>query len=143
MASSDKYLHLSCRNYFKVIGKVFVVCGAVMDVVNKVFVLPSVLISFSACNCDATGSSNTTVCNQYGGECLCKPNLFGRQCTRCLPSHFNFSSGLGCSGKQRNISVFVICLYLVKIKGSLFPTYAGFPPRRGACRGCPVKQFSP
>ena len=49
-----------------------------------------------ACNCDATGSVNTT-CQKYGGQCHCKPGVTGRMCDKCIAGFYNLSSE-GCSG---------------------------------------------
>ena len=29
-------------------------------------------------------------CEKFGGQCRCKPNVIGRQCTRCKPGFFGF-----------------------------------------------------
>ncbi|KAF5272841.1 hypothetical protein FQR65_LT00437 [Abscondita terminalis] len=59
-----------CENYFKSIG-VIVSQGA----------LP--------CECDPTGSVSK-MCQEYGGSCLCKPNVVGRRCDRCAPGTYGF-----------------------------------------------------
>uniref|UniRef100_A0A0K2UE20 Laminin subunit alphalike [Acyrthosiphon pisum] n=1 Tax=Lepeophtheirus salmonis TaxID=72036 RepID=A0A0K2UE20_LEPSM len=41
------------------------------------------------CNCNSQGSYHT-VCNKIGGQCPCKDNVIGRQCTRCKPGFFGF-----------------------------------------------------
>jgi laminin, alpha 3/5 len=29
-------------------------------------------------------------CGKIGGQCPCKPNVIGRQCTRCKPGFFGY-----------------------------------------------------
>ncbi|KAJ8267959.1 hypothetical protein COCON_G00131310 [Conger conger] len=41
------------------------------------------------CGCDPTGASGTT-CDPVGGQCPCKPNITGRQCSRCATGHYGF-----------------------------------------------------
>ncbi|KAF5294829.1 hypothetical protein FQA39_LY00313 [Lamprigera yunnana] len=41
------------------------------------------------CECDPTGSVSK-LCQEYGGNCLCKPNVVGRQCNRCAPGTYGF-----------------------------------------------------
>lgn len=41
------------------------------------------------CDCDPTGSVSG-LCDQQGGNCLCKPNVVGRRCDRCAPGTFGF-----------------------------------------------------
>lgn len=48
-----------------------------------------------ACQCDATGS-RSSLCNPYGGQCSCKPNVEGRRCDRCAPGTYGFGPE-GCS----------------------------------------------
>ena len=35
-----------------------------------------------ACDCDPVGSLNST-CNEYDGQCVCKPGFGGRKCDQC------------------------------------------------------------
>lgn len=41
------------------------------------------------CNCDATGSMSKK-CEEFGGYCQCKPNVFGRKCDKCVPGTYGF-----------------------------------------------------
>ena len=34
--------------------------------------------------------SLSDVCDVYGGQCTCKPNVIGRNCDRCAAGYFNF-----------------------------------------------------
>ena len=52
-----------------------------------------------ACDCDPIGTLAVDECSVDGGVCTCKPGVGGRQCNRCIPSFYNFSSN-GCTGKQ-------------------------------------------
>ena len=44
------------------------------------------------CECDNEGTEagQTSVCAKMGGQCSCKPNVIGRQCTKCKPDFFGF-----------------------------------------------------
>ncbi|XP_077988585.1 laminin subunit alpha-2-like [Glandiceps talaboti] len=46
------------------------------------------------CDCNLIGSYNN-LCNFYGGQCACKPNVGGRRCDMCLPEFYLFST-TGC-----------------------------------------------
>lgn len=62
----------------------------------------SVLMLFSyvvVCECDPTGS-DSTICDPYGGQCKCKPNVSGRKCDFCSPGAYGF----GPTGCQRELS---------------------------------------
>ena len=52
-----------------------------------------------ACKCDAIGSTDNK-CSLYGGQCACKPNVFGRKCDRCRPAFYNFNQ-IGCHGELK------------------------------------------
>ena len=41
----------------------------------------------SACECNLTGSLNTT-CDQFTGNCFCKPNIIGNKCDLCEPGSY-------------------------------------------------------
>ncbi|KAK3103280.1 hypothetical protein FSP39_018141 [Pinctada imbricata] len=41
------------------------------------------------CECDPTGSLSSE-CEPAGGQCQCKPNVYGRRCDRCVPGTYNF-----------------------------------------------------
>ncbi|XP_031335758.1 laminin subunit beta-1 isoform X2 [Photinus pyralis] len=42
-----------------------------------------------SCQCDPTGSISK-LCREFGGNCLCKPNVLGRRCDRCAPGTYGF-----------------------------------------------------
>lgn len=42
-----------------------------------------------SCNCNPTGSVSKK-CEEFGGNCQCKPNVFGRQCDKCVPGTYGF-----------------------------------------------------
>lgn len=46
------------------------------------------------CDCDPKGSYNRS-CHLYTGQCFCREGVTGRQCDKCLPYHYGFSS-TGC-----------------------------------------------
>ncbi|XP_013408769.1 laminin subunit alpha isoform X2 [Lingula anatina] len=41
------------------------------------------------CNCNSDGSQSFQ-CNEFGGQCRCKPNVIGRKCTQCRTGYFGF-----------------------------------------------------
>lgn len=41
------------------------------------------------CQCDYAGSISFE-CEKFGGQCRCKDNIIGRQCTACKTSYFGF-----------------------------------------------------
>ncbi|VDM65097.1 unnamed protein product [Strongylus vulgaris] len=42
-----------------------------------------------SCDCIARGSESFC-CDEYGGQCKCKPNIIGRRCERCAPGYYNY-----------------------------------------------------
>ncbi|OQR73577.1 laminin subunit alpha-like [Tropilaelaps mercedesae] len=42
-----------------------------------------------SCRCNPEGSVNFG-CKPYGGQCTCKPNVIGRQCTQCKAGYYGF-----------------------------------------------------
>jgi laminin alpha 3/5 len=48
------------------------------------------------CNCDMTGSVGYD-CAKIGGQCPCKPNVIGRQCTKCKPGFFGYPDCKQCN----------------------------------------------
>ncbi|MGH0140402.1 UNVERIFIED_CONTAM: hypothetical protein FKN15_011079 [Acipenser sinensis] len=46
------------------------------------------------CQCDPQGSISSE-CNPNGGQCRCRPNMFGRRCEQCAPGTYGFGPG-GC-----------------------------------------------
>ena len=68
------------------------------------------ILSKIGCNCDPTGSVST-VCNNLGGQCQCRPNVFGRHCDRCRPGYYGFSP----EGCKRMIFNSIICIYYMNI----------------------------
>ena len=49
------------------------------------------------CDCDPTGSEST-ICDEYSGQCQCKKNVVGRRCHKCAPAFYGFGQN-GCSRK--------------------------------------------
>ncbi|CEF62050.1 Usherin [Strongyloides ratti] len=47
------------------------------------------------CDCDKTGSKSS-LCNNIGGQCLCKKNVIGRRCDECSEGTYGFNPN-GCS----------------------------------------------
>ncbi|KAL9980332.1 hypothetical protein ACROYT_G008904 [Oculina patagonica] len=41
------------------------------------------------CRCNVLGS-RATVCDEFGGQCLCRPNVVGRRCDRCKLGHSGY-----------------------------------------------------
>ncbi|XP_071961218.1 laminin subunit beta-1-like [Antedon mediterranea] len=52
------------------------------------------------CGCDSTGSTSN-ICDSYGGQCDCKPNVMGRACNQCAPGTFGFGPN-GCTACECN-----------------------------------------
>ena len=42
-----------------------------------------------ACACHPEGSTSYT-CQQFGGQCPCRPFVIGRDCTRCKVGYYGF-----------------------------------------------------
>lgn len=63
-------------------------------------------IYYVACDCDPTGSESS-ICEPYGGQCQCKPNVSGRKCDVCSPGAYGF----GVQGCQCKLSCYhlLIC----------------------------------
>ncbi|XP_071119471.1 laminin subunit alpha-like [Haliotis cracherodii] len=48
------------------------------------------------CDCNIDGSLNFN-CDQFGGQCQCRENVIGRNCTACKPGYFGFPRCKPCS----------------------------------------------
>lgn len=49
------------------------------------------------CGCDSRGTvDNDLSCDQMSGQCQCKQNVVGRDCSACAPGHFGISNEEGC-----------------------------------------------
>ncbi|VDM61018.1 unnamed protein product [Angiostrongylus costaricensis] len=48
-----------------------------------------------SCDCNARGSESFS-CDEYGGQCKCKPNIIGRRCDRCAPGYYNYPECIKC-----------------------------------------------
>lgn len=48
------------------------------------------------CECHPTGATSPH-CSPEGGQCPCRPNVIGRQCTRCATGHYGFPHCKPCS----------------------------------------------
>uniref|UniRef100_A0A8C1KTP2 Laminin, beta 1b n=1 Tax=Cyprinus carpio TaxID=7962 RepID=A0A8C1KTP2_CYPCA len=51
-------------------------------------------LSLAECKCDPQGSLST-VCDNNGGQCQCRPNILGRNCDTCAPATYLFGPS-GC-----------------------------------------------
>ncbi|XP_033647467.1 laminin subunit beta-1-like [Asterias rubens] len=47
------------------------------------------------CECDPIGSISS-ICDEFGGQCECRPNVIGRRCDQCAPGTYGFGPS-GCS----------------------------------------------
>lgn len=63
----------------------------------------------SACECDPVGTVTDMVCAPVGGQCPCKPGVYGRQCDRCAPGYYNFTTD-GCKGQIFLFTYVFICV---------------------------------
>ncbi|VTJ60741.1 Hypothetical predicted protein [Marmota monax] len=52
------------------------------------------------CECDPAGAISHH-CNPEGGQCPCRPNIIGRQCTRCATGHYGFPHCKKCNCGRR------------------------------------------
>ncbi|XP_023237076.1 laminin subunit alpha-like [Centruroides sculpturatus] len=48
------------------------------------------------CKCDTDGSYSYE-CNEFGGQCNCRPNVIGRTCSRCQTGFFGFPNCKPCN----------------------------------------------
>lgn len=53
---------------------------------------------FSDCGCSQIGTVDASnfLCEGIGGQCNCKPGVFGRSCDKCMPGFYQFSAS-GCT----------------------------------------------
>uniref|UniRef100_A0A8C4UMY3 Laminin subunit alpha 3 n=1 Tax=Falco tinnunculus TaxID=100819 RepID=A0A8C4UMY3_FALTI len=52
------------------------------------------------CNCHSAGATSPT-CSPLGGQCICRPNVIGRQCSRCQTGYYGFPFCKLCNCGQR------------------------------------------
>ncbi|KFO77914.1 Laminin subunit alpha-3, partial [Cuculus canorus] len=52
------------------------------------------------CNCDNAGATSPT-CSPLGGQCICRPYVIGRQCSRCQTGYYGFPFCKLCNCGQR------------------------------------------
>uniref|UniRef100_A0A0N5AN25 Laminin subunit beta-1 n=1 Tax=Syphacia muris TaxID=451379 RepID=A0A0N5AN25_9BILA len=53
--------------------------------------------SCERCVCNKLGTNRTAgACDRVTGQCVCLPNVQGKQCDSCAPYHYNLASGQGC-----------------------------------------------
>lgn len=51
-----------------------------------------------SCECDVRGTAGGSVsCDLDSGQCPCKPNVIGRDCSSCAAGHYDIESEGGCS----------------------------------------------
>ncbi|OCT62438.1 laminin subunit alpha-5 isoform X2 [Xenopus laevis] len=53
-----------------------------------------------SCNCHEAGALGTT-CEPYGGQCNCRPNVIGRDCSRCATGYWGFPNCRPCDCGSR------------------------------------------
>lgn len=55
------------------------------------------------CNCSVVGTVlGQKTCNQITGQCECKSTIFGINCDKCKPGHFNFPQNIDNECEQCN-----------------------------------------
>ncbi|XP_074998078.1 laminin subunit alpha-3 [Calonectris borealis] len=52
------------------------------------------------CNCHSAGATSPT-CSPLGGQCICRPHVIGRQCSRCQTGYYGFPFCKLCNCGQR------------------------------------------
>ncbi|XP_053562862.1 laminin subunit alpha-5 isoform X2 [Bombina bombina] len=52
------------------------------------------------CNCHEVGALGTS-CESYGGQCSCRPNVIGRDCSRCATGYWGFPNCRPCECGSR------------------------------------------
>ncbi|NXI50136.1 LAMA3 protein, partial [Chloroceryle aenea] len=52
------------------------------------------------CNCHSAGATSPT-CSPLGGQCVCRPNVIGRQCSRCQTGYYGFPFCKPCNCGRR------------------------------------------
>ncbi|VDK27909.1 unnamed protein product [Gongylonema pulchrum] len=63
---------------------------------QKVFSLTSEYnMAAMPCECSSQGSTSFT-CEEYGGQCPCRPNIVGRRCDRCASGYYSFPDCIKC-----------------------------------------------
>ncbi|CAH1775060.1 unnamed protein product, partial [Owenia fusiformis] len=50
----------------------------------------------SPCGCDVDGSTSFS-CNEFGGQCQCKPYIIGRTCSQCRTGYYDFPNCKRCN----------------------------------------------
>ncbi|KAM4691986.1 laminin subunit alpha-5 [Rhinophrynus dorsalis] len=53
-----------------------------------------------SCNCHEAGAVGTS-CEPYGGQCSCRPNVIGRDCSRCATGYWGFPNCRPCDCGSR------------------------------------------
>ncbi|XP_011501171.1 PREDICTED: laminin subunit alpha-1 [Ceratosolen solmsi marchali] len=48
------------------------------------------------CGCNVLGATSSS-CDIITGNCLCKVNVIGKQCDKCLPDYWGLTTGAGCT----------------------------------------------
>ncbi|KAL9968058.1 hypothetical protein ACROYT_G026384 [Oculina patagonica] len=58
------------------------------------------------CHGQLTAVKTSSICEEYGGQCSCKPGVGGRDCSRCKPGFYNLTQS-GCTpcGCQGSINI--------------------------------------
>ena len=72
--------------------KIVQVCGKSLQV-NTDHNLFSFI--FLVCDCDPTGSTDSS-CDHQTGACVCLEYVTGGRCEHCSPGYYGFNSGTGC-----------------------------------------------
>ncbi|XP_071660282.1 laminin subunit alpha-3 isoform X2 [Patagioenas fasciata] len=91
------------------------------------------------CNCHRAGATSPT-CSPMGGQCICRPNVIGRQCSRCQTGYYGFPFCKLCNCGQRlcdDVTGKCICPpQTVKPKCEMCEKhYFGYHPLAG-CESC-------
>jgi laminin alpha 3/5 len=93
---TDEFLNKCASQHFKVDPEVSKFCD------ESVFALSTRYNNGAeSCGCDPNGSLSTQ-CDKLGGQCECKENVIGRQCSRCKTGFYGFPNCKECNCPSGN-----------------------------------------
>lgn len=103
------------------------------------------LIGCQLCGCEKEGSHDGQMqCDPLNGQCLCKENVGGRRCEKCLPGYYGFPHCYECACEDRGTTDQVcdpssaVCLCKKNVVGKRCDTcrHGTFDLRKSDMDGC-------